>query len=310
LSHRDPLIGVVVPVWQGAAFVAETLANVLAQRSVALRLLVSIDGGDDASAEACRPFLKDSRVSLMVQSQRLGWVGNAATLVEAALAADVDYVCIQPHDDLIVEDYLAALLAAAVAAPSAAVVYSDIEAFGAMTGILFQASVLGSPLARMASLLLDHFNAVAFRGLMRADAIRRVGTIAGNDVDDFAADTVWMTRLATVGELVRVPEPLYRKRFHQGNTHGAWGRWPLERRAQAWSRHCLDMLREALSVTEDRNARQMLAKAALVRYHHGAGPSKSYASDISRLPEQSRRLAAGRFRRGVKALLELEEEAL
>jgi hypothetical protein len=130
-----------------------------------------------------------------------------------------------------------------------------------------------------------------------------VPAISGNGADDFAADTVWMTRLATVGDLIRVPRSLYRKRYHPGNTHGAWQQWPVERRVEAWTRHCLDMLREALTVTTDRNARQMLARAVRVRYRHLGGP---YASDIAALSPAARQAIFRSFRKGIKSLVENE----
>src|SRR5207247_2207458 len=127
------------------------------------------------------------------------------------------YACLQPHDDIMEETYLSSLLAVAEAAPQAAVVYSDIRAFGDGDNLIHQPSVIGSPLARLATLLIDHFNAVAFRGLTRVSALRAVEPISGNPFDDFAADTVWMARLATVGDLICVPRSLYRKRYPAGN---------------------------------------------------------------------------------------------
>ena len=54
-----PLIGVGVPVWRGAAFVAETLESVLNQRGVRFKLFISIDGADADSERACLPFASD-----------------------------------------------------------------------------------------------------------------------------------------------------------------------------------------------------------------------------------------------------------
>jgi hypothetical protein len=124
------------------------------------------------------------------------------------------------------ENYMSSLLGVAEAAPQAAVVYTDIQAFGDLDIRIHQLSITGEPLDRLATLLTNHFNAVAFRGLTRISALRDVEPISGNAFDDFAADTVWMTRLATVGDLVCVGRPLYRKRYHPGNTHFAWNRWP------------------------------------------------------------------------------------
>jgi GT2 family glycosyltransferase len=266
-----PLVVVGVPVWRGADFVAETLKSVLGQDGVAFRVVVSVDGADEASTAACEPFLKDDRIRLVVQPTRLGWVRNSAAVLGAALTEAADYACIQPHDDLMEEGYLSSLLAIAEITPQAAVVYSDIQEFGDKHTLVHQPSVIGSPLGRLATLLLDHMSAVAFRGLTRVSALRAVKPISGNPFDDFAADTVWMARLATVGDLVRVPRPLYRKRYHPGNTYTAWFGWPPERQLAAWARHCIDMLGEALVVAKDPAARNLLVEAARIRFLQTGG---------------------------------------
>ena len=84
-----PLIGVGIPVWRGAAFVAETLKSVLNQRGVRFKLFVSIDGADADSERACLPFASDPRVRIVVQPRRLGWVKNTAAVLAGARASRV-----------------------------------------------------------------------------------------------------------------------------------------------------------------------------------------------------------------------------
>ena len=154
--RQPPTICVGVPVWCGTEHVAETLESILRQRSVALTVVISIDGADEASAAACRPFLADSRVTLVTQPQRLGWVRNSSAVLSAA-AERGDYACLQPHDDLLEPDYLSVLLAAAEANPGAAVVYSDIQSFGTLDAVLRQPTVAGSPFERQVALLRGSF---------------------------------------------------------------------------------------------------------------------------------------------------------
>ena len=277
-----------VPVWRGADFVGQTLTSVLAQDGATLKVIISVDGADAASAAACEPFLGDPRVTLVVQQSRLGWVRNVAAVLAAAAAEAADYACIQPHDDIMENGYLSSLLAAAEAAPQAAVAYSDIQAFGDIDIRIHQPSVVGSPLARLATLLIDHFNAVAFRGLTRISALRAVAPISGNQCDDFAADTVWMTRLAVVGDLICVPRALYRKRYHAGNTHTEWSRWSRERQVAAWTRHCIDMLAEALKPASNAAARNMLVEAARLRLFQTGGTPLAFHNVISTLTEAER----------------------
>jgi glycosyltransferase involved in cell wall biosynthesis len=66
VTPRTTRICVAVPVWRGADYVAETLESVLRQRGAELRIIVSVDGDDETSEAACRPFLADPRVQLLV----------------------------------------------------------------------------------------------------------------------------------------------------------------------------------------------------------------------------------------------------
>ena len=259
---RRPLIVVGIPVWRGGAFVHETIESVLRQVAIPFSLLISVDGADMDSVAACRPFLKDSRVRMVVQKSRLGWVRNMAFLMSEAVAQDADYACVQPHDDLMEDDYLAELVAKAEAYPAAAVVYSDLRFFGAIEDVVFSLpSVIGLPLERVRTLLREP-GWVAFRGLTRTAAIRALPAMSGNPFDDFSADHVWVMRLARIGDLVRVPRVLYRKRYHDANTSTKWFTWSLAKRSDAWTHHCLDLLAEALYTAGTSEEQETLWKAA------------------------------------------------
>ena len=295
MTPRTLRICVAVPVWRGADYVAETLESVLRQRGPELTVIVSVDGGDETSAAACRPFLADPRVRLLVQPRRLGWVGNSSAALAAAAAEPVDYVCLQPHDDVLEDEYLATLLAAAEANPDAAVVYSDIQTFGTLDRVIQQPTIAGSPFERQIGLLRDHFAAVAFRGLTRVSALRSILPMTGNPCENFAADTVWMARQALVGDLVRVPHPLYRKRFHGNNTHTQWFAWPHERKMTAWIRHCLDMLAEALKASRTQSERRMLHRAARMRLIQRATATSPYLDDLAGMNPLARARLRARF---------------
>lgn len=293
MGDRPVFVG--VPVWRGAAFVAETLRSILAQDGVALRVLVAIDGEDVGSLEACQPFVTDSRVKIVRHPQRLGWVGNIAFLFGEGAKEGAEYVCVQPHDDLIEPGYLAALLDQAQRSPRAAVVYSDIGIIGDGQRGFRIPSVVGTPLQRQMAMLRHHYSAAAIRGLTRVSALRLVPPISGNPVGDFAADTVWCARLATAGDLVRVPEMLYRKRYHAQNTHSKWNRWGRDRKVAAWKQHCLDMLAEALPVARDGQQAELLLRTAATRLMSGGPAGSPCQAEIARLGPQARRQLAAEF---------------
>ncbi len=258
-----PRITVCVPVWNGEAFVAETLASIARQTCRDIRVLMSVDRGDDGSAAICRRFLADRRFELVVQSQRLGWVGNVNFLIGAV---ETEFFCITPHDDLLDEDYLARLLTLAAGDPAVSTAYSDIATFGDDHFHIVQPEVRGDRLRRLLDVLLNHGHAVAFRGL-----VRRLGRddrpwLPTGLVGDFAADTVWLVDLAGRGELRRVPGGLCRKRLHGRSAHAGWGRWPLARRRTAWIDQAARMATAAARWIGDRERdRALVASAAMMR---------------------------------------------
>jgi hypothetical protein len=110
----------------------------------------------------------------------------------------------------------------------------------------------------------------------------------GNNRGDFACDTVWMARLARVGDLVRVPWVLYHKRFLAGSAHTEWATWDRWQKGAAWNRHCLDMLAEALTVATSIEERRLLIDAARGRLGFGLTDLGPYAWQIKALSPISR----------------------
>jgi GT2 family glycosyltransferase len=244
-----------VPVLRGQEFVAESLRSIQGQTHTDLRVLISVDGPDEASEAACRPFLDDERFSLVVQPENRGWVANISWLMEQA---DSPLWCYQQQDDVLEPGYLEALVAEARRSPGAAVVYSDIQAFGEESVVMSQPSLTGTPFARQLLMLAERDTAVEFRGLTRTEALRGIGPVPSNSADFFSVELAWVAAAARFGELRRVPEALYRKRFHGGGVHSGWWAWPDERRERAWVVHCADMLDQAMAIDTGTDQRRLL----------------------------------------------------
>lgn len=270
-----------VPGYRGEAHLAESLDSIQRQTHTDLQAVISLDGPQPDLEAVCQPFLRDPRFHLVTQPQRLGWVGNLNWLIERV---ETPYWCYQQQDDVLEPTYLEALVDAAERAPEAAVVYTDLHAFGSVDMVVVQPSVSGSPSGRQLALLYEHHAAVAFRGLTRRQALRDSGRIRDNEVDSFSSDTVWMSSIARAGELRRVPEVLYHKRLHTANEHAKWARWPDEVRARAWLVHCAQMLDEAMLAQADLDERRVLWAAVLLRLTT-ARPAPFYLPDSSRTPE-------------------------
>jgi hypothetical protein len=255
-------VTVCVPVFNAAAFVAETLDSIAAQSFADIKVLISLDRSDDDSETVCRRYLADRRFELIVQRERLGWVGNVNALIERV---DTPYFCIMPHDDLLDPRYLAEVYALAASDPAIACAYSDIEGFGARHLRIKQPDIRGPLIERVSDFLLNHFSAVAFRGIVRRRSPDDRPYVPTGLRRDFAADTVWMLHLALRGELRRVPATLYAKRYAKASVHDAWFSWPREELTALWAEQAAACARIALEHVGDPRDREIVLAAALMR---------------------------------------------
>jgi glycosyltransferase involved in cell wall biosynthesis len=257
------LVTIGVPVYRGDEFLDEAVQSIRSQTHDHWQVVLSVDGPDPVCEELCRGYLDDPRFRLIVQPERLGWVRNIAWLQEQAVG---EFWYYHQQDDLVDPTYLEVLVDEARRRPDAAVVFCDMATFGERTSSFTSPSVVGNPLARQLSMLIDHFAGVPFRGLTRVEALRQTGGgLSRNDVEDFAAETVWCSVMASWGDLIRVPSTLYRKRYHPGNVHASWREWDHTRRVRAWVAHCHDMLEVAMRISATRPERWLLWSATLTR---------------------------------------------
>jgi glycosyltransferase involved in cell wall biosynthesis len=267
-------VTVCVPVFNAAVFLAETLDSIAAQSFADIKVLISLDRSDDDSESVCRHYLDDRRFELIVQRERLGWVGNVNALIERV---DTPYFCITPHDDLLAPQYLAEVYALAASDPAIACAYSDIEGFGTSRPLLAQSDIRGTMIERVIDFLINHFAVVAFRGIVRRRSSDDRPYVPTGLRRDFAADTVWMLHIALRGELRRVPSTLYAKRYHEASVHAPWHNWPREELIVLWAEQAAACARIALEHVGDSRDREVVLAAALMRVA-GVGNSRTYAT--------------------------------
>ncbi|MEX0808164.1 MAG: glycosyltransferase family A protein [Dongiaceae bacterium] len=258
-------VTVCVPAFRAAAFVGETLTHIAAQTHDNLRILVSVDLSDDDTAARCRAFATDPRFDIVVKTARHGWIDNINGLIERV---ETDDYCIIPHDDLIEPGYVATLRATLDRRPKAVVAYTDIEAFGALTGWASQKPIVGTLFDRVSKFLTEHFDAVAFRGLVRRSRAGGAVALKSNQFNGYAADTLWMLQVLEHGAMIRVrsePGHGYRKRYHIGSQHHRWLKWTIHRRLAAWIEHCGQCAELALAMPFDDAERAFIVQATLMR---------------------------------------------
>ena len=92
-----PKVSVCIPVYNGEAYIAESIESVLGQTYEDFRLIICDNCSTDNTPDVVRGF-RDSRITYLRNSKNLGLVGNANRCLTLA---DGEYVCILHHDDAI-----------------------------------------------------------------------------------------------------------------------------------------------------------------------------------------------------------------
>lgn len=222
-----------VPAWNAAEFIQPTLEALSAQTHRNIEILVSVDLSTDDTADICENYRQiDSRVRVLRQNQRLGFVGNTSRLLAAAQG---DYFFWAWHDDLLSPDYVARLLAVLEANPDVVCAFSDVEIHqmngSVSTHTYTKLEGVKDPVERAKRVLWIPENWWApHRGLVRSAAARRIGGFKRHWAGDYKCDWPWAVHMAIIGEHVRVPEVLCRKFIKVTSLSASW---PRNRRRNA-----------------------------------------------------------------------------
>lgn len=201
---------VVVPVHDGAAFVAETLDSVLAQREVALELVVVDDGSKDATPEVLARYADRARVLRQECS------GVSAARNRGAAEARGRVLAFLDQDDVWEPDLAATLLGALDADAELVLVHADSWVVDARGRAHARRGRFLPPARGAAFRTLLARNTVPIEStLVRRAAFERAG---GFDPElRYLEDWDLALRLARAGRFGFVDRPLARYRVHARN---------------------------------------------------------------------------------------------
>ena len=96
MSQSDTPVDIVMPVYNGAETISQTIDSVLNQTHQAFRLLIVDDGSTDNTEEVCKPYLVDERIQYI----REGHKGISETLNRGVSLSQTAYVARQDADDI------------------------------------------------------------------------------------------------------------------------------------------------------------------------------------------------------------------
>ena len=209
-AAAEPSVAAVIPVYNGAAFVADAIESVLAQTHPVAECIVVDDGSTDATPEVVRRF--GDAVRLVRQPN----AGVAAARNRGASASGARYVAFLDADDAWAPEKLERQLAAAASVGGPAMVVCDLETFDE-SGVLGRVAMRPGPDTLRDMVLFEGVETVSCSStaLLERSLFDALG---GFDPQlSQSADWDFTARACLAGPVVSVPEPLVRYRVHGAN---------------------------------------------------------------------------------------------
>ena len=226
-----PTVSIIIPAYQTADLIPETLASVQAQTRGDFEALIIDDGSTDNLEGACAPFLADPRFAL----HRYRNEGVTAARNRGVALARGAFLAFVDSDDLMEPQYLSEMVGALEREPGAVVACCDALMFGVPERegrrLSEFESMSGGP--TLSSVLAGDF--LVYTGAtLRTEAVRAVGgystgMLAAEDFD------LWIRLLIAGGSFVFIPQALARYRRRAGSLSNSPRKLHLGR-AQAYLR--------------------------------------------------------------------------
>ena len=230
MNPAPPRVVALVPAFNAAAFVKQTLDSLAAQTYPNLHVLISNDASTDETGSICDEYAgRDHRFSVQHQAKNLGWIGNVNTLLPQV---DGYFFFFAAHDDVLRPEYVQILVEALQDNPQCVLAFSDIDYVMSDGNI----TVLSYP---NLDNITDRFERcctnirlgknwwIPFRGIVRSDVLRLIGGLRRNVGGEHMADWPWILELLTYGPFIRCPEILYQKTWRASGVSNAWKYNPL-----------------------------------------------------------------------------------
>lgn len=213
---QNPRISLGLPVYNGEKYLRFALDSIMQQDYTDFELIISDNASNDATQEICRSAAaNDRRIRYYRNETNIGACPNFNRVFELAHGEYFKWVA---HDDEFYPSLLRRCFETFTrSAENVVVVCARSEIINESGRVLFDSgSGVGSshprPSVRLTRFFLFHAGAHPFWGLIRSDALRQTRMMRSLE----EADLVLLSELVLLGNIVEIPDVLYRMRYHSG----------------------------------------------------------------------------------------------
>ena len=217
-TNRTPRLGIGLPVYNGATYLAEAIEALLGQTYEDFELIISDNASTDATEDICRQYAaEDPRIRYIRQPRNIGGLLNHNVVFEYCRSELFKWAA---DDDLYGRDLVERCVAALDEHPDVvlahswtAVINSGGEVVQAIEYPLATSSVAAP--VRFRSMLFDDGGDDDY-GVIRTEVLRKIPPY-----DSYhRSDRTLMAELALHGRFYQVPAWLYFRRHHEASLEG------------------------------------------------------------------------------------------
>jgi glycosyltransferase involved in cell wall biosynthesis len=207
VSSSHPLVSIGLPVYNGEAYLRESLDSLLAQTYEHLELIISDNASTDKTADICREYVdRDSRVRYSRNECNIGMNENFNRVFELASG---EFFMWGSHDDRRSPEYVESCVQVLCADPSIVLCYSEsvfIDDQGRESGhVKDEMNTVSMPTyERMRQIIRELLWCNMVYGLYRSDALRQTGVFRRV----YGPDRVLLLEMSSLGSFYQIPKPL------------------------------------------------------------------------------------------------------
>lgn len=215
-SLNHPRVSVLVPVYNTAEYIEETLLSIISQDYQNIEILVSDDASKDCSVEVVEKLRRiyPSKIHLFKNEQNVGVAANMNKLLSKVTG---EYICLFAGDDVMLPGKISKQVSVMQGNPDVVMTYHPVEIFQTETGRTLQIS--GSSRRNDTNSAADIIKKLGISGggmsiMLRRDAVPPEGF---NESLKFVNDWLFQIDVAARGSVLKLDEVLCKYRKYGSN---------------------------------------------------------------------------------------------
>lgn len=235
-----PLITVIIPVRNGAAYIENAVSSVLAQTTKSFQVIVSDNGSTDATTSLLSKYADNPRIKIVRQTGQFDMFAHFNKCLEMV---GTKYFMMLHHDDFLCdESALEQALVVMEKSPSLSTVYCDMVYVDKVGRFInhrkfSRAGIVNADVIAKQSVLSTR-NLFGIPLLIRSESIK---SVKYDNRITYAADLEFSIAIAKRGEVFYIQKPLIAYRIHGANASVSLFRLAFEQMKLIASKHAISI---------------------------------------------------------------------